>query len=473
MGGIVMATSVRTAVLAICLALSSLVTLGEARAEAVDASAPLRPSVIDEAIIERASSGVWGFIVNAPLEADDATVAAPCPLMTTDEFGWFMGQQGLSPNLNGWAVSVFFEWNAGGAPGIKCGVDTEAHLAQVGQGAPHGAIIEAMVLPSSATFNDVLAIAEGASIIGAGSPEIGGEFGGVCYSGDLAICIAMWHRSGLVLNTVLAGPAGDVTQDRAVSLLSSMIETMVAGLAKQANATGPGGPTTIQAPTTAASPTTAAVLTSTAPTGVTTVPSALDIAGARAGLAAFIASNPVGTNVLTAPGAAVVCPVSSVDGIAQALTALGLTPNTAGFGVVVDESAIAPGLVTVACGGDIEQALFDAMADPRVPHTPVLTMYDITGVATFDQVLADRPGLALLQSDVPGIGGDLFTSPACDIPRGTLCVRLWHREGLVVMTEIAGGFVPDLGAANTELITALVPVVVNDLARFATPAGLR
>ena len=272
-----MVTSFSTAALAICLPLSSIAALGEdSPGRAADASVSPRPSVIDEGMIERASSGVWGFIINAPLEEDGATVTAPCPLVTPDEFGWFMGQQGLSPNLNGWRVSVFFEWNVGGAPGIKCGVDTEAHLDQVGQGAPHGAILEAMVLPSSATFNDVLAIAEGATIIGAGGPEIGGEIGGVCYSGDLAICIAMWHRSGLVLNAVLAGPAADVTQDRAVSLLSSMIETMVAGLSEHANWTVPSAPTTIAAPTTAASPTTPAVAVSTTtapPISATTPPS--------------------------------------------------------------------------------------------------------------------------------------------------------------------------------------------------------
>ena len=184
-----------------------------------------------------------------------AMVTAPCPMMDLDEYGWFMGQQGLSPNLNGYAVHIFVEWNVGGAPGIQCGVETEAHLAQVGQGAPHGAIIEALVLSSSRTFNDVLALAEGAAIIGPGSPEIGGEIGGVCYSGDLAVCIAVWHRSGLVLSTALAGPVADVTQDRAVSLLSSMVETMVAGLAEHAEWTVPGAPTTIPAPTTAASPT--------------------------------------------------------------------------------------------------------------------------------------------------------------------------------------------------------------------------
>ena len=263
-GRIMMATSFRTAALAICLPLSSIAALGDADpGRAADSSATLRPAVVDEAIIERASSGVWGFIVNVPqVEEGSATVTAPCPLMTTDEYGWFMGQQGLSPNLNGWAVNVFFEWNIGGAPGIQCGVDTQAHLDQVGQGAPHGAIIEAIVLSSSRTFNDVLALAEGAAIIGAGGPEIGGEIGGACYSGDLAICIAMWHRSGLVLNTVLAGPATDVTQARAVSLLSSMIETMLAGLAEHGIGSAPAGPTTIATATTAAPPTTAAVAVS-------------------------------------------------------------------------------------------------------------------------------------------------------------------------------------------------------------------
>jgi hypothetical protein len=67
----------------------------------------------------------------------------------------------------------------GGAPGIKCRVDTEAHLAQVGQGAPHSAVIEALLLPSRATFNDFLAIADEAAIIGTGGPEVGGEIAGV------------------------------------------------------------------------------------------------------------------------------------------------------------------------------------------------------------------------------------------------------------------------------------------------------
>jgi hypothetical protein len=226
-------------------------TVGEAHADAFDASASPRPSVIDEALIERAASGIWRFLLNAPMEEASATVTAPCPLMTTDEFGWFMGEQGLSPNLDGWAVKVFFEWGAGGAPGIKCGVDIESHLAQVGRGAPHGAIIEALALPTSASFADVLAIAEGAAIIGPGDPQIGGEFGGVCHPGELAICVAMWHRSGLVLNVVLAGPAADVNQTRTVSLLGSMVETIVAGLVEQASApaSAPAVPETTQSST--------------------------------------------------------------------------------------------------------------------------------------------------------------------------------------------------------------------------------
>jgi hypothetical protein len=464
-----MARSSWTTALAICLPVSSIAALGEADpARAVDRFASLGPAVIDDAIISQASKGVWGFIMNAPLEADGATVSAPCPLMTTDEFGWFMGQQGLSPNLNGWKVSVFFDRNTGGAPGITCGVDTEAHLAQVGQSAPHGAVIEALALPPTATFNDFVAIAEGAAIIGAGGPDIGGEIAGVCYTGDLAVCIAMWHRGGLVLDAVLAGPTADVTQDRVVSLLSSMIETMVTGLAEHASGAPLGvpigqAPTT--APTTAATPTTAAV---------PAVPSAFDIAGARAGLAAFIASNQVGTDVLTAPGAEVVCPVSSVDGIVQLLTEVGLTPNTNGFAVTVEESEIAPGLITVSCGSDVDQAFMDAINGFTAPHTLLLTMYDVTGVTTFDQVLADRPGLELVQSDVPGIGGEIFGSGFCDIASGrnTLCVRIWHREGLVVMTVIAGASVPGFGAANTRLITALVPVVVADLSHVVTRSAL-
>jgi hypothetical protein len=200
----------------------------------------------------------------------------------------------------------------------------------------------------------------------------------------------------------------------------------------------------------------------------TAAPGTLDLAAARATLAEFLAANPVGTNVATAPGAALVCPGSSMEQIGQAMTAVGLTPNLAGFGVVVDESAIAPGLRTVGCGGDVVGALIDSMEATTATHTPLLTVYDITGFASFDQVLAERSGLTLLQSGLPAIGGDLYGA-SCDVTAGsaTFCVRVWHRDGLIVMTEIAGTAMAGFDAAATQLITGLIPGVVNDLATRA------
>ncbi len=460
----------------------------------VAASASTRtPRVVDETSIERAKTGISLFVIDNALTAETG-IAAPCPMMTIDEFGWFMGQQGLSPNLAGWAVDLSFYDDVGdGAPAISCGVDVEAHLDQFGSGPPHGASLEAMLLPENATFNDVLGLVERAVPIGPGSPDIGGEIGGACYTGELAACIMMWHRSGLVFTTILAGPAADVTQERTIALLTSMVPTMVQGLAAYADATVPGTPTTaaataptvpaptVPAPTvpapTVPAPTVPAPTVPVPTVPVPTVPvptsapapGALDLAAARATLASFLAANPVGTDVVTAPGATVVCPGSGPEQIGQAMTSLGLVPNLTGFRVKVEQSGIAPTLRTVSCGGDVIAALVDSMTATTTSHTPLLTMYDIAGIATLDQVLAERPGLTLLQSNVPTIGGDIYGA-TCDAASGTgtFCVRVWHREGFVVMVEIAGTAQPGFDQVATQLITTLVPGAVNDLATHAT-----
>lgn len=491
------------------------------------------PSVVDEATVERAQTGISVFVIDNVMDIETG-ITAPCPMMTVDQFGWFMGQQGLSPNLTGWAVDLFYYDDVGeGAPGLSCGVDPEAHLDQIDTGAPHGGYLEAMTLPATTTFAQVLGVVDRATSIGPGAPEIGGEIGGVCYTGQLAACFMMWHRSGLVLTTILSGPAAEVTQERTIALLTSMVPTIVAGLAAYADTPTPGSPTTIAAaPATAAAATTAAtpvattavmtpatiaaasttplpsvppstlppstvpVLTAPAPAppvstanetpttaaaAPTTASAAgsldLDLAGARATLAEFLIANPVGTDVVTAPGAALVCPGSGLEEIGQAMTAVGLVPTLTGFRVTVEQSGIAPGLRTVTCGGDVIQALVDSIDATAPSHTPLLTIYDIDGIATLEQVLAERPGLTLLQGDVPTIGGDIYGA-SCDLTTGsgTFCVRVWHRDGFVVMIEVAGWAQPGFDQVATQLITTLVPGVVDDLATRANwppVAGLR
>lgn len=537
-------TTIRHRLLAVGLVVCTLVgatAAGTTAGASADVPDVLRPE-LDDANVDQAIVGISLFVIDNSASLDSG-ITAPCPLMTTDQYGYFMGQQGLTANLAGWFVDLVYYTDIGsGAPGVTCGIDIDAHLDQIGTGPPHGGNIEAIVLPDDSTFNDVLALIERATLFGPGPADIGGELGGVCYSGDRSICIVMWHRAGMVITGILAGPSAEVTQDRAVALLTSMVPTTVQSLIDYADLPAPGASTTVASPTVPAAtvapatvpaatatsatvapptvpPTTAAPVTPTtvalptippptvppatvapttaspvtvpvasvpvstipplvqptAPPGPTSAPTTppgpVDVSAARTTLADFIANNPIGTDVGAGAGITPPCPGSGDVSMSLAMTEVGLLPNMADYRVKVVESGIAPGLGVVACGGDVITAL--VAADPAVPsHTPLLSMYDITGSATFDQVLAERPGVTLLQSNIPTIGGEIYGGdcglPPADISVGTFCVRIWHREGLVIMIEVGGTGQADMDAAVTDVLLTLVPEVVNDLATNAS-----
>lgn len=551
-----------------CLALGlGLCTL--VAATAAGTTSAERPSVpdrsprpaLDDANVSRAITGISLFVIDNSADLD-AGINAACPLMSTDQYGFFMGEQGLMPNLAGWLVDLIYYTDVGeGAPGVTCGVDIDEHLAQIDTGAPHGGNLEAIILPDDATFSDVIALIERATLFGPASADIGGELGGVCYTGARAVCVMMWHRAGMVVTSILAGPTNEITQERALALLTSMVPTMVQSLINYADAPPPGTPSTVAAPTTApasvppvtAAPVTVAPVTiaptvpaatiapvtvppvtvpavsvppisvpvtagtvpgqgpvssvpplvqgtvpatvavpptaggvsttttTTGPTPTSTVSTptsgSFDLVAARATLADFVASNPIGLDVGAGAGITPLCPGSGVASIPLAMTEVGLVPEMSDFRVKVVQSGIAPGLGVVECGGDVIAALVGT--DPSVPsHTPLLAMYDITGAATFDQVLAERPGVTLVQSDIPTIGGEIYGGGCAMAPAGvdigTFCVRIWHREGLVVMIQIGGTGQAGLDTAVTDLLIRLVPEVVNDLAtnvNWPTPAA--
>ena len=418
-----------------------------------------RPEAIDETAVARALTGVSLFLSNNAGSIETG-ITASCPLMTQDQFGWFMGQQGLAPRLDGWSVGLFMYDGVGsGAPGLSCGIDIPSFVGQPG-GAPHGVRLEAIAVPDGSALGDLLGVVEGGRIVGPGSDDIGGEIGGTCYPGEVAICVLMWYRSGLAITTVLAGPVASVTESQTITLMTSMVPTMVQGLGRYAADFGPPPTTT---------PTTAAPTTTPAPT--------LDVAGARATLGEFVAAHPVGTSGPEVAGG-LTCPSSTATAIAHAMSTAGLAPDVDPFLVTVRASAVAPGLATVSCGGNVMEALGQATVGVVPAYTPLLTVYDITGVATVEDVLAERPGLVQLQADVPTIGGVLYGSP-CDVASGsgTFCVRLWHREHLVVMFEVSGNARPEFDGAATQVIRDLVPTVVDNLSTHATwsaaPPGLR
>jgi len=168
---------------------------------------------LDDANVSRAITGISLFVIDNSADLG-AGINAACPLMSTDQYGFFMGEQGLMPNLAGWLVDLIYYTDVGeGAPGVTCGVDIDEHLAQIDTGAPHGGNLEAIILPDDATFSDVIALIERATLFGPASPDIGGELGGVCYTGARAVCVMMWHRAGMVVTSMPAGPTTEAPRN--------------------------------------------------------------------------------------------------------------------------------------------------------------------------------------------------------------------------------------------------------------------
>ena len=188
----------------------------------------------------------------------------------------------------------------------------------------------------------------------------------------------------------------------------------------------------------------------------------LDVASAKAGLAAFLVANPVDIEVAAGPGVTPVCPLLEPAALVRAMRAQGLQPNTDEFLVGVHDSEIVAGMRYVNCGVDVLAALA-ALPAARPPHFADLSAADISGKSTWEEVVAGYVDSGGVVAEAPGIGGQTVTTctPLEDV---TWCVVRWHHDGLQIELVVLGpeGDIPD--ALATDLLVSIVPVVVGNLA---------
>jgi hypothetical protein len=142
---------------------------------------------------------------------------------------------------------------------------------------------------------------------------------------------------------------------------------------------------------------------------------------------------------------------------------LGLQPNLDPFTIeVLERTDWAPGILYVSCGANTGGAA--AVIPPgAAPHFASVDLYDITGRFTWEQVVATLPDGTV--TDDPATGGQVAGS--CGDLEATFCAMLWHRDGLIVRLSLVGPAGQIDEAVTTDLLLALVPQAVADLATNA------
>jgi hypothetical protein len=470
---------------------------------------------IEDADVSLASIGLSLFILEHLSEPSDLT--DPCPLLLPDQVGYFMGQQGLAPTQNGYSVSLFREEDtvAEGATGVQCGVDIEASAANPDPAAPHAVLLDAFSTGTGEVTIQTLADSYGAPVLGPGAADVGGELTGFCgaISGQ-PVCLLGWLRDPLVVEIGIGGPGITLGNTTAVfnAMLPSIVESLVnfepnslpttiatpaptdVATTVAAATTVPAPPSTAVAPTSAAAATTVAATavastlptpslapvtvatTATVPTTAfpSTVPASsaptptvtagqLDTAAAKATLGTFLAANPIGTEVVAGPGVVPPCPALGPEPMATAMQQLGLQPNLDPFTVaVLERTDWAAGLAYVTCGANTGGAAA-GIPDGVAPHFASVDFYDITGAFTWEQVVATLPGSTPIED--PTTGGQI-TGGCVDL-EATFCARLWHRDGLIVRLSLVAPAGQIDETVTTNLLLALVPQAVTDLATNA------
>lgn len=255
------------------LAVASAVGLAVVGAHDPLAAAPVTPLPrVSDTEVADASFGVTLFVLD---HLDDVgPIADPCPLLTPEQLGFFMGQQGFAPSSTGYEVSLFREAEVTtGSPGLQCGVDVASVAASPDPATPHAVVLDAFVPVEGVTVEDLATYYE-TTPLGPGADDLGGRFAGVCGSiSGQPVCLLSWVRGELVVQIALAGPG--VTLDATIALMNAMLPSIIQSLIDYGGVST--APTTVAPPTvpiaTAAVPTTAvAPPVSTVAPATTTVP---------------------------------------------------------------------------------------------------------------------------------------------------------------------------------------------------------
>lgn len=202
--------------------------------------APAAAPSLGDAAIDAAIDGLNAYL-SRNVRVDEIT--EPCPILTVDELGWYLGQHGLAANTANHSIGFSLVEEYGNNPALYCGGDLEAELAQPDPAAPISVGLEATYLLGPADLTSVLAAEEGA-VVQQGGPEIGGEIGGWCSTRAVSVCLMHWFRNELLISLFVGGPPNALTQEQAVAVLAAFVPEAVTNLGAALDEPQGSGPST-------------------------------------------------------------------------------------------------------------------------------------------------------------------------------------------------------------------------------------
>lgn len=184
-------------------------------------------AVSDEAL--RAAKVAWSRFVAANF-ATPLAIPEPCPLLTGEAAAAQVSAVGLVPSALPYGPSLYRDATGAGIVGIACGVDL-AHAAD--PAGSTGFVVEATLLDGQADFPQYVVRVAGTNTPIVPSPALGGATAARCRERP-TVCVASWHRDGLVVTVRLDGPRTDASLDQTHRVLLAVAPEVVGNLAGRA-----------------------------------------------------------------------------------------------------------------------------------------------------------------------------------------------------------------------------------------------
>lgn len=185
---------------------------------------PAGPTVETDAVLD-AKIG-WSRFVAANF-ATPTSIPFACPLLPPEEASAAVTAAGLVASALPAGVWLYRDATGAGIAGIACGND----LAKGNDPSDStSVVVEATVLDGQAEFPQYVVRLAGNNTPIVQDATLGGQTVNRCRS-DPFICVAAWHRDGLIVTVRLDGPRTDQSEAQALALLTAIVPSVVANLA--------------------------------------------------------------------------------------------------------------------------------------------------------------------------------------------------------------------------------------------------
>lgn len=191
----------------------------------VGASTPPAGPAIDTHAVLDAKVG-WSRFVAANF-AIPTSIPGTCPLLPPEEASAAVTAAGLVASALPAGVWLYRDGTGAGIAGIGCGND----LAKGNDPSDStSVVVEATVLDGQAEFPQYVTRLAGNNTPIVQDATLGGQTVSRCRS-DPFLCVAAWHRDGLIVTVRVDGPRTDQSEAQALTLLTSLVPSVVANLA--------------------------------------------------------------------------------------------------------------------------------------------------------------------------------------------------------------------------------------------------